>query len=221
MGAPKVDWWGNPALSPRVQALRDGYAAVQDGGKMTVDQRRREISRDTTRVNASIRAPQLRVIDSDGKQLGVLPRLEALRLAEERSLDLVEVAPNADPPVVKLMDFGKYQYERAKREREARKSRKEIEVKEIRLRPKIGEHDMAFKVRQARTFLQSGAKVKVRVRFRGREITYPEVAMKQLERMAEQLTDVATVEQQPGFEGPTILMVLAPQSGRKKHPGGT
>jgi translation initiation factor IF-3 len=150
----------------------------------------------------------------------VLPRSEALRLAEERSLDLVEVAPNADPPVAKLMDFGKYQYEKAKREREARKARKEIEVKEIRLRPKIGEHDRDFKIRQAREFLQSGAKVKFRVRFRGREITYPEMAMKQLELVSEALADVATVEQQPSFEGPTVLMVLAPQSGRKKHSGG-
>jgi translation initiation factor IF-3 len=150
----------------------------------------------------------------------VLPRSEALRLAEERSLDLVEVAPNADPPVAKLMDFGKYQYEKAKREREARKARREIEVKEIRLRPKIGEHDRDFKIRQAREFLQSGAKVKFRVRFRGREITYPEMAMKQLELVSEALADVSMVEQQPSFEGPTVLMVLAPQSGRKKHSGG-
>lgn len=149
-----------------------------------------------------------------------MPRSEALRLAEERSLDLVEVAPNADPPVAKLMDFGKYQYEKAKREREARKARREIEVKEIRLRPKIGEHDRDFKIRQAREFLQSGAKVKFRVRFRGREITYPEMAMKQLELVSEALADVSMVEQQPSFEGPTVLMVLAPQSGRKKHSGG-
>lgn len=162
----------------------------------------------------------MRVIDADGKQLGVLPRSEALRLAEERSLDLVEVAPNAEPPVAKLMDFGKYQYEKAKREREARKAGKQIEVKEIRLRPKIGEHDITFKIRQAREFLQEGAKVKFRVRFRGREITYPEMAMKQLERVAEELADMCTVEQPPSFEGPTILMIVAPQSGRKKHTGG-
>ena len=162
----------------------------------------------------------MRVIDSDGKQLGVLPRAEALRLADERSLDLVEVAPNAEPPVAKLMDFGKYQYERAKREREARKARKEIDVKEIRLRPKIGEHDVAFKVRQAREFLQAGSKVKFRVRFRGREITYREQAMKQLERVAELLADVCTIEQAPSFEGPTVLMIVAPQTGKKKHSGG-
>ncbi len=153
------------------------------------------------------------MIDADGKQLGILPRGEALRLAAERSLDLVEVAPQADPPVVKLMDFGKYQYQRAKREREARRVRKEIEVKEVRLRPITGEHDVAFKVRQARTFLESGAKVKVRIRFRGREIGNTDIAKRHLERFATNLADVSTVEQEPTFEGPTMLMVLAP--GRK------
>lgn len=152
----------------------------------------------------------MRVIDADGKQLGVLPRREALRLAEERSLDLVEVAPQAKPPVAKLMDFGKYQYERAKRDREARKARKDVEVKEIRLRPKTGEHDLAFKVRKARGFLENGAKVKVRIRFRGREITHPEVARRQLARIADDLADISAIEQHPGFEGRTILMILAP-----------
>jgi translation initiation factor IF-3 len=114
------------------------------------------------------------------------------------------------------MDFGKYQYEKAKREREARKARKEVEVKEIRLRPKTGAHDLAFKIRQARSFLESGAKVKVRIRFRGREITHPEVAREQLARIAEDLSDVSIVEQRPGFEGRTILMILAPSNtGRK------
>lgn len=133
----------------------------------------------------------------------------------DRDLDLVEVAPNADPPVAKLMDFGKYQYEKAKREREARKSRKEIEVKEIRLRPKTGEHDLAFKIRRARTFLESGAKVKVRIRFRGREITHPDVARRQLERIATELKDVSVIEQHAGFEGRTMLMILAPSTGSK------
>jgi translation initiation factor IF-3 len=174
-----------------------------------------EISRNTTRVNTAIRAPQLRVIDSDGKQLGVLPRNEALRLAEERSLDLVEVAPNAVPPVAKLMDFGKYQYERAKREREARKSRKEVEIKEVRLRPKTDEHDINFKIRQARSFLESGAKVKVRMRFRGREIYNLDVAKKQFDYFVQELEDVATVEQRPSFEGRTMLMIMAPGSSHK------
>jgi len=157
----------------------------------------------------------LRVIDSDGKQLGVLPRNEALRLAEERSLDLVEVAPQATPPVAKLMDFGKYQYERAKREREARKSRKEVEIKEVRLRPKTDEHDVNFKVRQARTFLQAGAKVKIRMRFRGREIYNLDVAKKQFDHFVKELEDIATVEQRPSFEGRTMLMIMAPDSSQK------
>jgi translation initiation factor IF-3 len=157
----------------------------------------------------------LRVIDADGKQLGILPRREALRLAEERSLDLVEVAPQADPPVAKLMDFGKYQYERAKREREARKARKEIEIKEVRLRPKTGEHDLAFKARQARSFLASGAKVKVRMRFRGRERFNLDVAAKQFDTFAKELEDVSFIEQRPQFEGRTMLMILAPGSGKK------
>lgn len=157
----------------------------------------------------------MRVIDSDGKQLGVLPRREALRLAEERSLDLVEVAPHATPPVAKLMDFGKYQYDRAKREREARKSRKEVEIKEVRLRPKTDEHDVNFKIRQARSFLQSGAKVKVRMRFRGREIYNLDVARKQFDHFVRELEDVATVEQRPSFEGRTMLMIMAPSSSHK------
>jgi translation initiation factor IF-3 len=155
------------------------------------------------------------VIDSDGKQLGILPRREALRLAEERDLDLVEVAPQADPPVAKLMDYGKYQYERAKREREARKARKEIEVKEVRLRPKTDEHDVNFKVRQARSFLESGAKVKIRMRFRGREIYNLDVAKKQFDHFAEELADVGTIEQRPSFEGRTMLMIMAPDTRSK------
>jgi translation initiation factor IF-3 len=157
----------------------------------------------------------LRVIDSDGKQLGILPRREALRLADERELDLVEVAPNAEPPVVKLMDYGKYQYEKAKREREARKARKEIEVKEVRLRPKTDDHDINFKVRQARSFLESGAKVKIRMRFRGREIYNLDVAKQQFDRFAGELADVGTIEQRPSFEGRTMLMIVAPGTSKK------
>lgn len=157
----------------------------------------------------------MRVIDSDGKQLGILPRSEALRLAEDRSLDLVEVSPNAQPPVAKLMDFGKYQYERAKREREARKTRKEVEVKEVRLRPKTDDHDINFKVRQARSFLEAGAKVKIRMRFRGREIYNLDVARKQFDHFVKELEDVGTIEQRPGFEGRTMLMIVAPNPGRK------
>jgi translation initiation factor IF-3 len=142
-----------------------------------------------------------------------MPAAEALQIARERGTDLVEVAPNATPPVCRLMDYGKFLYERSKREREARKSQKQAEVKEIRLRPKTGEHDIAYKVRDARRVLMKGAKVKVRIRFRGREITHPEVAKELLDRIAEDLSDVAVVEQAGQMEGRTMLMILAPAKG--------
>ncbi len=131
-------------------------------------------------------------------------------MADDRGLDLVEVAPNANPPVCRLLDYGKFMYERARREREARKAQKQIEIKEIRIRPKIADHDMAIKVNQARQFLADGAKVRMRVRFRGREITHQDIARKLLERIAEQMGDVAVVEQSPIMEGNTMLMLLAP-----------
>jgi translation initiation factor IF-3 len=138
---------------------------------------------------------------------------EALQIARTRGTDLVEVAPNAAPPVCRLMDYGKFLYERAKRDREARRGQKQAEVKEIRLRPKTGEHDIAYKIRDARRFLQKGAKVKVRVRFRGREITHPEVAKDLLDRIAEDLSDVAVVEKAGEMEGRTMLMILSPSRG--------
>ena len=144
--------------------------------------------------------------------MGILPIREALAVAQEHDLDLVEVAPNADPPVCRLLDYGKYIYERTKKEKEARKAQKLREVKEIRLRPKTGEYDIAHKVRDARRFLKEGCNVKVRVQFRGREITHPEVAHGLLERIAANLEDVGRVEQQPRLEGRTMLMILSPSS---------
>ncbi len=141
---------------------------------------------------------------------------DAQRMAREAELDLVEVAPNSDPPVCRIMDFGKFVYERAKKEREARKAQTKIEVKEIRLRPKTNEHHREFKVRDARKWLLEGNKVKVRIRFRGREISYPEIALSDLKEVAESLADVAIVEQAPALEGRTMLMVLAPGKAPKK-----
>ena len=135
---------------------------------------------------------------------------EALDIANERDLDLVEVAPNADPPVCRMLEYGKFLYEKSKREREARKAQKSTEIKEIRLRPKTGEHDIAFKMRDMRRFLNSGAKVKVRVAFRGREITHAEVGRAMLERIAGDLSDVAAIEQRPRLEGRSLLMILSP-----------
>ena len=157
------------------------------------------------------------MIGADGQNVGVVSIQDAQRLAREAELDLVEIAPNAAPPVCRVMDFGKFIYERAKKEREARKSQTKIEVKEIRLRPKTNEHHRNLKVRAAKRWLESGKKVKVRIRFRGREITYPELALEDLKQVAEDLSDVAIVEQAPSLEGRTMLMVLAPgKSGKQK-----
>ena len=146
--------------------------------------------------------------------IGVVPVREALAMAREQGLDLVEVSPNADPPVCRMMDYGKFLYERSKRERKARKAQKSIEVKEIRLRPKTGEHDVDFKVRDAERFLKEGYKVKVRVRFRGREITYPEIARELLEDIAGRLSQVSTIESTPRMEGRSMLMILSPSAKR-------
>jgi translation initiation factor IF-3 len=152
----------------------------------------------------------VRVIDAQGQQAGVLKLSEALALAQAQRTDLVEVAPNADPPVCRLMDYGKFLYEAQKRERSARRAQSQVEVKEIRLRPKTGEHDINFKLRDARRFLERGAKVRVRIRFRGREVSHPEVAKELLTRVAEELSDVAEVEKRPAMEGMTMLMILNP-----------
>jgi len=154
------------------------------------------------------------LITDTNENIGVVPLKEALQLAADRDLDLVEVAPNADPPVCKIMDFGKFLYERAKKEREARKQQKQVEVKEIRLRPKTDDHHRSFKVRDARRWLEDGMKVKVRIRFRGREITYPEIARDMLKEIADELEDIAIIEQAPNMEGRTMLMVLAPASDK-------
>jgi len=160
----------------------------------------------------------VRLIDADGAHVGVVSLSEALAIAHRHESDLVEVSPAADPPVVRVMDYGKFMYQQTKREREARKAQKQIEVKEIRLRPKTTDHHRSFKVRDARRWLEEGMKVKVRIRFRGREITYPEIARNHLKEIAEELSDVATVEQRPNLEGRTMLMVLSPakKSGEKQ-----
>jgi translation initiation factor IF-3 len=158
----------------------------------------------------------VRLIGADGENVGVVSIEEAQRLAREADLDLVEVAPAADPPVCRVMDFGKFIYERTKKEKEARKAQTKIEIKEIRLRPKTNEHHRNLKIRDARRWLESGIKVKVRIRFRGREITYPEIALEDLKAAAEELSDVAEVEQAPALEGRTMLMILTPGKMQKK-----
>ena len=156
------------------------------------------------------------MIGPNGENVGVVSIEDALRLARDSEMDLVEVAPTAEPPVCRVMDFGKFVYERAKKDREAKKAQTKIEIKEIRLRPKTNEHHRDLKVRDARRWLETGMKVKVRIRFRGREITYPEIALNDLKEIAEELADLAVIEQAPALEGRTMLMVLAPGKPPKK-----
>ncbi|MEN6636215.1 MAG: translation initiation factor IF-3 [Clostridiaceae bacterium] len=173
------------------------------------------------RVNEMIRVPEVRLIGANGENVGVVPIDQALRMAREAELDLVEVAGGATPPVCRIMDFGKFLYERTKKEREARKAQTKIEVKEIRLRPKTNEHHRSFKTRDARGWLQDGMKVRVTVRFRGREISYPELALEDLKEIAQELSDVAIVEQPPAMEGRTMAMLLAPGKPGKKKAAAT
>jgi len=164
-----------------------------------------------------IKVAEVRLIGPQNENIGVVPIQKALQIAREAELDLVEVAPLSEPPVCRVMDFGKFLYERTKKEKEARKAQTKIEIKEIRLRPKTNEHHRGFKTRDARRWLLEGNKVKVTIRFRGREITYPEIALEDLKEIAEELADIATIEQAPNMEGRTMGMVLAPaKPGKKK-----
>jgi translation initiation factor IF-3 len=160
----------------------------------------------------------VRLIDEEGAQLGIVSLREALTLAEQRGLDLMEVAPNAVPPVCRIVDYGKFRYEQTKKDREARKNQKQAELKEVRLKPKTDDHDLEVKAKQARKFLLAGDKVKFTVRFRGREIFHPDIGREMLEQMAEDLRDVATVEQRPLMEGRALSLLLAPSAKAKKQP---
>src|SRR4249919_626316 len=164
------------------------------------------------RINHRIRVPEIRVILEE-EQLGIMPTHEALRLAEEKGLDLVEISPRAFPPVCRIMDYGKYKYEEAKKKQQARKRASTVETKEIKFRPKTEEHDMAFKVKHVRRFLEGGNKVRLAVVFRGREITHPQTGMNVLNRVVERCNDIATVEATPNMEGRRMIMVIAPKPG--------
>ena len=164
------------------------------------------------RINHRIRVPEIRVIFEE-EQLGIMPTHEALRLAEEKGLDLVEISPRAFPPVCRIMDYGKYKYEEAKKKQQARKKASTVETKEIKFRPKTEEHDMEFKVKHVRRFLEAGNKVRLAVVFRGREITHPQTGMNVLNRVVERCADLATVEATPNMEGRRMIMVIAPRPG--------
>ena len=171
---------------------------------------------DGPRVNHRIRVPSVRVIDEKGEQVGILTTEDALELAQDRGFDLVEVAPQAAPPVCKIMDFGRYKYEAKKRQAEAKKKQTVVEVKEIKIRPKTDEHDIDFKFRKAREFLEEGNKVKITVRFRGREIMYAEEEAERLLNLAERTSDISNIESPPRREGRQVNMILAP--GKRKRP---
>ncbi|GAB6157291.1 translation initiation factor IF-3 [Desulfotomaculum varum] len=155
------------------------------------------------------------MVDADNNQLGIMSVKEALRLAEERQLDLVEVAPQAKPPVCRIMDYGKFKYEQSKREKEAKKKQRIIQVKEVKLRPRIEEHDYIVKAKNAERFLKDGDKVKVTIMFRGREIVHTELGKKLLDRLAEDLKDLCIVERQAKLEGKNMIMILAPKNDKQ------
>lgn len=173
--------------------------------------KRRTNNSDLTKTNGQIRFPNIRVIDSDGSQLGVITPKEAMAIASEKNLDLVLVSETAKPPVCKIMDYGKYKYERDKKLKEAKKKQHNADVKEVKMRYKIEEHDYQVRVKNAQRFLKSGDKVKATVSFRGREIQHSNLAMDLLKRMATDLEDLAEVQQRPKREGRNIMMMLSPK----------
>jgi len=167
------------------------------------------------RINERIRAQRCRLISEDGEQLGIFNTVDAQQIADEKNLDLVEIAPNADPPVCRIMDYGKYKYEQAMKAKRARKHQTTVQIKEIKFRPKIDKHDYETKKRHVVRFLEAGAKVKVTIMFRGREMAHAERGLAILERLAEELTELGTVENAPKLEGRNMFMLLAPL---KKEP---
>lgn len=167
-----------------------------------------------TRINEEIRDKELRVIDETGEMIGIMSRDEALRLAEEKKLDLVNISPNAKPPVCKILDYGKYRYEMQKREKEAKKKQKTMSVKEIRLSTFIEDHDIQVKAKTACKFLQDGDKVKVSLRFRGREKDYTARGREVMDKFAEVCSEVSTIDKKPTFEGRSLTMFLAPKSDK-------
>ncbi len=166
--------------------------------------------RDTTRINDRIRVPQVRLIDENGGQVGVMDTNEALRYSQSKDLDLVEVAPEAKPPVCRVLDYSKYKYEQAQKVKQAKKHQQQINVREIKFRPKIASHDYATKKGHVERFLRAKDKVKVTIMFRGREVTHPERGVALLDRLAEELTELAIVEQRPNLDGRNMTMILGP-----------
>ena len=172
------------------------------------------ISKQELQINEQIRDKELRVIDSDGTQLGIMPLRRAMELAEQKNLDLVKIAPQANPPVCKIVDYGKFRFEQAKREKEARKNQRVVEIKEVRLSLNIDTHDFETKKNHALRFISEGNKVKASIRFRGREMGHPELGLEIMRRFADAMSEVANVEKPAKLEGRTMLMFLAPKPAK-------
>ena len=166
------------------------------------------------RINEEIRAREVRVVADEGEQLGIMSGRDALNLALERHMDLVEIAPNAKPPVCRIMDYGKYRYEQQKREKEARKKQKSFDIKEVKLRPGIEDHDFDVKFKNAVRFLEDGDKVKITIMFRGRELSHPELGEVLLIKMAKQLEDLAIIERAAKLEGKNMIMIVSPKANK-------
>jgi translation initiation factor IF-3 len=226
--APAVDRW----RTSRVRHFRvprrfpSGRSAAADPVQQR-DQRGDHIATDDARINDRIRAREVLLIGAGGEQLGVKPLPEALAIAREEELDLVEVAPNANPPVCRIMNYGRYKYEQEQRRKESRKKATNVVVKEMKFRPKIDEHDYVTKMKHVERFLAEGSKVKLTIMFRGREVFHPELGLRILERVAEQVRDIAMVESAPRQDGRNMTMVLHPtkrparaRAGATPPPGG-
>jgi translation initiation factor IF-3 len=173
-------------------------------------------NKDEHRINERIRVPQVRLIDENGGQVGIVPTFEALRMARDRGLDLMEVSPNSNPPVCKICDYGKFKYEKKKKEHEARKKQTVIKVKEIQLRPQTEEHDLEYKFKNIRKFLEEGDKAKITIMFRGREITYVDQGYQIMRQLQERVKDLAVAESPPKLEGKKLIMILTPAPQGKK-----
>ncbi len=200
-------------MGARLRAPTAGESAIAFRGP--IDNRSRAPQ---VRVNHRIRVPEVRVIADDGAQLGIMSSSEALRLAQDKGLDLVEVNPKAEPPVCKVMDYGKFKYEEKKKANEARKRQTTVEIKEVKVRPKTDEHDLDTKIKHIKRFLEEGNKAKITVRFRGREVTHPEKGREVVDDILRALEGMIVIEQNPQMEGKTMTALLAPKPGAFKKP---
>lgn len=189
---------------------------------VTIDRRKHTLRRSfistSTRLNGNIRAPQLRVVDQDGKQLGILSRAEALQLAADQELDLVEISPNADPPVVKIVDWGKFNYQKTKQQQLNRKNTKVLDMKQMRFGLKIGDHDLEVKMKKVTGFLEAGHKVKITLFFRGRELAHKDIGFKLAERVINDFGDTIAVDQAPQLNGKQLSFVIRSTNAKVKNP---